>query len=91
MEVAIGGERRTYETGGTADLPICVWVSSQSNESRVHNQEKDLPRLLGVRTRIRIFLGIDGSGTAPRQFWRTSGASQSFRDQRLVLSLKCRV
>jgi len=59
MEVAnAGSERRIYEISGW-DLPVCLRLSSQQTERCVHDQEADLPGLLGVWTGIRVFLGTD--------------------------------
>ena len=79
MEVASADERRTYETTAL-DLAVCVWVSSQSNESRVHHQETDLPGLLPMWARIRVFLGFDASSTVERCRQRLC-AARSARDE----------
>ena len=62
MEVASAVERRTYETAAL-DFAVGVRVSPQSNQSRVHHQETDLPRLLPMWARIRVFLGFDAFNT----------------------------
>jgi predicted GH43/DUF377 family glycosyl hydrolase len=62
MEVASADERRTYETTAL-DFAVGVWVSPQSDQSRVHYQETDLPGLLPMWKGIRLFLGIDASST----------------------------
>src|SRR6266478_1125433 len=45
MEVASADERRTYELF-VADFSVCLWVSSQANEPRVHDQETNVSGLL---------------------------------------------
>src|SRR5580692_2277898 len=58
MEVPSADERMTYETTAW-DLSFGVRVPSRSEEWRVHYQETNLPRLLLMWARIRVFLGIN--------------------------------
>ncbi len=62
MEVPSADERRIYETTAL-ELSFGVWVPSRSDELRVHYQETNLPRLLLMWARIRVFLGINASST----------------------------
>jgi len=63
MEVAnAGSERRIYEAPAL-DFPVCLRVPSQPAEPCAHDQETDVPGLLGVWRGVWVFLGIDALPT----------------------------
>jgi hypothetical protein len=53
-----GSERRIDETA-SLNVPICLRMPSRSTEPPIHDQEKDVPGLLGLWTRAGVFVGRD--------------------------------
>jgi len=83
MDAVSGDKLWLYETTGALHAPVCVRMSSPADQSGIHNQETRLPGLLRLRRRIRLFVGIDASGTA----WRCRKAPRARENRRTGQSL----
>src|SRR4029077_4350217 len=53
---------RSYEASALAG-PVCLWVSPQSTEQRVHDQETNVSGPPGVWPGIPVFVGADALGS----------------------------
>ena len=59
MGVASAGSERRIDETASWDVPVCLRMPSRPTEPPIHDQEEDVPALLGWWTAAGAFVGRD--------------------------------